>query len=39
MGLGEEVKKEAEAVEEKLLHDIVEHLPLFPDKARQRASV
>ncbi len=34
MGLGEEVKKEGEELEHKIIKEIVEHLPLVPDKVR-----
>jgi hypothetical protein len=37
MGLEGEMKKEEDEVERKIIHEIVEHLPLVPDKARTRA--
>jgi hypothetical protein len=37
MGLEAEVERAEDEVERKIIHEIVEHLPLVPDKARTAA--
>jgi hypothetical protein len=37
MGLEAEVERAEDEVERKIIHEIVEHLPLVPDKARGAA--
>ena len=36
MGLEAEVKHEEEEIERKIIHEIVEHLPVVPDRVRMR---